>query len=187
MYVFQPSHRKLGHRASSAIDNKEGRNLGGREKSNNAIEVSRPSTTQAFRVGVLSVPCCCAWLCPLSLCLIVSLVPVIVSLVHVLDCVSCHCVRLCPLSLWLCPWSLCLIVSLVALFDCVPGPCVRLCPLSCVWLCPLSLFDCVPCHCVRLCPFVRLCPLSLCLIVSLVPVFDCVPCRCVWLCPWSLC
>ncbi|XP_076461685.1 protein FAM149B1-like isoform X2 [Babylonia areolata] len=44
-----PAHRKTGHRASSAIDNKEGRHLGGRDRSNNAVEVSRPSTTQAFR------------------------------------------------------------------------------------------------------------------------------------------
>ncbi|XP_076459775.1 protein FAM149B1-like isoform X2 [Babylonia areolata] len=44
-----PSHRKFGHRASSAIDNKEGRKQGGRERNSSSTEVSRPSTTQAFR------------------------------------------------------------------------------------------------------------------------------------------
>ncbi|KAL8579418.1 hypothetical protein ACOMHN_026783 [Nucella lapillus] len=47
--VCQPAYRKSGHRASSAIDNKEGRHLGGRDRSNNAVDISRPSTTQAFR------------------------------------------------------------------------------------------------------------------------------------------
>ncbi|XP_070185605.1 protein FAM149B1-like isoform X2 [Littorina saxatilis] len=46
--ILTSSHCKFGNRASSAIDNKEGRNLAGREKSNNAVEFSRPSTTQAF-------------------------------------------------------------------------------------------------------------------------------------------
>ncbi|KAL8623460.1 hypothetical protein ACOMHN_061973 [Nucella lapillus] len=44
-----PSQRKFGHRASSAMDNKEGRKQGGRERNNSSSEVSRPSTTQAFR------------------------------------------------------------------------------------------------------------------------------------------
>ncbi|XP_070185607.1 protein FAM149B1-like isoform X4 [Littorina saxatilis] len=51
--ILTSSHCKFGNRASSAIDNKEGRNLAGREKSNNAVEFSRPSTTQAFnRAGI---------------------------------------------------------------------------------------------------------------------------------------
>ncbi|KAK7507201.1 hypothetical protein BaRGS_00001136 [Batillaria attramentaria] len=42
------SNRRGNYRVSSAIDNKEGRSIG-RERSNNPVEASRPSTTQAFR------------------------------------------------------------------------------------------------------------------------------------------
>ena len=127
--LFQPSHRKPGHRASSAIDNKEGRNLGGREKSNNAIEVSRPSTTQAFRVWKIII------ICLLSACLVLSLV---------------HQVQFCPLAIgWFCPFLTVFSfflhkgfssVSFVSLFSSVPCDCVQFWPDDRRYLCLETLY-----------------------------------------------